>query len=457
MGPRLGSAESFDRLRALLHQWEFDEEGLAHPPGPEDPRGLLARLFLQKLPAPLEQAQTLLGAEGLGLLTDLGLVAAEGDEVHAQWLLYPLRGLYIASDFPGADAPDDFVFPAISQQTWEFLSILLETPCEDLLEIGTGSGAAALTASRYAKKALAGDVSPRCLHFAEFNRRLNGIDNVEVLESDVFAGVGEQTFDRIIAHPPYVPWTGRQDAYRHGGPDGEAVLRRLIEGLSDRLRPGGRLYAATMGLDTGDAPLEDRLREMLGDKRDEFDILLVEREILTPLEFVLPWIEGEGLTFQEAWSLSEALLERKAKALVRCSLIIARHDSSQAESVEPRTIRRKAGRGTDAAAIEETLSGDAVPGWLSWDELLEQTFELSPDATLETVSVPHGGAWRPRAAVLDAQTPFAFRTDCPVWAMDALPLLDGRRTLREALDGAEVAPDEGEAFLYCLLSAGVLS
>jgi len=453
MGPRLGTAESLARLRALLHQWEFDEEGLAHAPGPDDPRGLLARLFLQRLPAPLELSRALLGDEGVTLLEELGLVAAEGGEVRAQWLLYPLRGLYIVSDFPGADAPDDFVFPAISQQTWEFLSILLETPCESLLEIGTGSGAAALTASRYAKNVLAGDVSPRCLHFAEFNRRLNGIENVGVVESDVFSGVGEQTFDRIIAHPPYVPWTGRQDAYRHGGPDGEAVLRRLIEGLSDRLRPGGRLYAATMGLDTGDAPLEERLREMLGERRDEFDILLVEREILTPLEFVLPWIEGEGLTFEEAWSLSEALLDRKAKALVRCSLIIARHDSP----AEARTIRRKAGRGTDAAAIEETLSGEPAPAWLSWDELLERTFELSPDATLETVSLTDDGAWRPRAAVLDAQTPFAFRTDCPAWAIDVLPRLNGRRSLREALGDQQIDPDEGEAFLYCLLSAGVLS
>ncbi len=248
----------------------------------------------------------------------------------------PAARLYIVSDFPGSDAPDDFVFPAISQQTWEFLSILLETPCESLFEIGTGSGAAALTASRYAKKVRAGDVSPRCLQFAEFNRRLNGVENLEVLESDVFAGVGDQTFDRIIAHPPYVPWTGRQDAYRHGGPDGEAVLRRLIEGLSDRLRPGGRLCAATMGLDTSDAPLEDRLREMLGGKRDEFDILLVEREILTPLEFVLPWVEGEGLTFEEAWSLSEVLLERKAGP----GALLADYRPSRLDA-EPRTIRRK--------------------------------------------------------------------------------------------------------------------
>lgn len=453
MGPRLGDAARFDKLRDSLHGWGFDEEGLAEQPGPDDPRGLLARLFLQRLPAPADQARQLLGSGGLGLLEELGLVAVVDGEAVAQWLLYPQRGLYIVSDFPGADAPDDFVFPAISQQTWEFLGILLETPCENLLEVGTGSGAAALTASRYAKRVLAGDVSPRCLHFAEFNRRLNGAQNVEVRESDVFEGFPGETFDRIIAHPPYVPWTGKQDAYRHGGPDGEAILRRLIEELPGRLRPGGRLYAATMGLDTAEADLEYRVRGMLGERQAEFDILLVEREILTPLEFVLPWIEGEGLTFEEAWGLSEVLLDRKARALVRCSLVLARHD----EAREPRTVRRKAGRGTDAVAIEAALTGAAQPAFLPWDELLDCTFELSPDVTLETVSSAQSGDWRPHSGVLDAQSPFAFRTDCPAWAVRLLPLLDGQTPLRELVDDTAVDPDDAAMFLYSLQAAGVLS
>ena len=453
MGPTLGDAAAFAALREALHRWEFDEEGLAEQPGPDDPRGLLARLFFQKLPVPVEQAEALLGADGLALMTGVGLVAVNAAEVEALWLLYPLRGLYIVSDFPGVDAPDDFVFPAISQQTWEFLGILLETPCENLLEIGTGSGAAALTASRYAKRVLAGDVSPRCLHFAEFNRRLNAADNVEVRDSDVFAGFPGETFDRIIAHPPYVPWTGKQDTYRHGGPDGEDVLRRLVEGLANRLRPGGRLYAATMGLDTADASLEYRVREMLGEQHEEFDILLVERETLTPLEFVLPWVDGEGLTFEEAWGLSQVLMDRNARALVRCSLVIARHDGE----AEPRTMRRKAGRATDAVAIEEALTGGGFTGWLSWDELLEMRLELGPEVTLETTAEPQAGRWRPRTGVLDAQGPFAFRTDCPAWAVELLPLLDGQTPLRELVGGAEIEPDEGEAFLGCLLSAGVIS
>ncbi|MBI1354466.1 MAG: methyltransferase [Acidobacteria bacterium] len=449
----LGDPESFRRLRENLHAWGFDEEGLAETPGPDDPRGLLARLFLQALPESVKRSTGLLGAEGLALLESLGLVKLEGDTVRASCLLYPLQGLHVASDFPGVDAPDDFVFPAISQQTWEFLGILWETPCESLLEVGTGSGAAALTATRYARRVYAGDVSPRCLHFAEFNRRLNAADSMEVRESDVYEGFPQLTFDRIIAHPPYVPWTGKQDVYRHGGPDGEAVLRRLLGGLAERLRPGGRLYAATMGLDTAEAPLEMRVRAMLGEREAEFDVLLVEREVLTPLEFLLPWQEGEGLTFEESWALSEALRERKTVALVRCSLIIAR----KADDSAPRTLRRKAGKLTDALAIQEALEEDSAPLWTSWEELLDLRPELQPGVTLETVSGPDEDEWSPRRRILDAQGPFSFRTDCPKWAAELLPRLDGDRSVREALADDPVDADEAEAFLNALLGAGVLS
>ena len=453
----LGDAESFRRLRESLHAWGFDEEGLAETPGPNDPRGLLARLFLQGLPESADRSRELLGEAGLELLLQLGLAASDGAAVRATCLLYPMRGLHVASDFPGADSPSDFVFPAISQQTWEFLGILPETPCDALLEVGTGSGAAALTACRYAKRVYAGDISPRCLHFSEFNRRLNGAENLEVRPSDVYDGFEGLDFDRIIAHPPYVPWTGEQEAYRHGGPDGEAVLRRLLAGAAQRLRPGGRLYAATMGLDTAEAPLERRVRQMLGEREAELDVLLVERETLTPLEFLLPWQEGEGLTFEESWALSEALRERHAVALVRCSLVVARKPDAAAE---PRTLRRKAGKLTDAVAIQDALDAEPAPLWTPWEALLDARLELQPGVTLETIADPDDGGWSPRRRILDAQGPFAFRSDCPEWAVRLLPLLDGERTLREALaesgDGAGLDPDEGAAFLSCLIGAGAL-
>ena len=436
------------RARALLRDWGFSESGLADPPAEDDPKGLLASLFLQGMGPDTDRVRELLGESGFGALAELGLLAIDGDKCRATVLLYPLHGLLIASDFPSNGPSDDFVFPAISGQTHEYLSILPATPCDSLLEVGTGSGAAALLAADYAEQVTATDISQRCLHFAEFNRLLNQGENVEIVESDVYEGLGQRRFDRIIAHPPYVPWIGDQEIYRHGGADGEVVLRKLVEGLPERLGAGGRCYLSAMGADTADAPLEARLRGMLGDRGDEFDLLVVEREILKPIEFILPWTEGEEMTFQEAWSLHEAFRERGIRRLVRCSIAIVHGGSAK-------TLRLKAGAATQSSDIEAAL--EAQPKrWLDWSEIREMKLKVRPDARLEETSFLEGGDWRAGVRVLDAPGPFAFRTDCPEWAAEALPLLDGSRPVGEVI-GEAVDEDEAEAFFGCLLDAGVLT
>ena len=453
MALTIGTDEQFEALKNLLEDCELDEVGLGELADADEPKALLAALFLQTSPVPTARAEEILPDGGLRLLCDLGLVSVDGEDCKADVLLYPLHGLHIVSDVPRGSGPGEFVFPAISMQTHEYIGLLPTTPCRDLLEIGTGSGAAALIAGRLAERVVAADVSPRCLHFAEFNRRLNGAENVEVLESDVFDALGDRTFDRIIAHPPYVPWIGEQEIYRHGGSDGEAVLRRFIAGLPRHLRPGGRAYCATMGADTADGPLEERLRAMLGDAAPEFDIALAEREVLKPLDFILPWSEGEKMTFEESWKLNEAFRGARIERLVRCSLVIARH----AEPAEPLTARRTAGKGTSGADIEALLAPHEGPGLLSdWDELRATKPKLNPWVRLERAEAVDEGAWRPYATALVAEAPFEFRTDCPLWAAEALARLDGRLTLAEALGGSEYDVDVAEGFFGALFQAGVL-
>src|ERR1035441_9774174 len=80
--------------------------------------------------------------------------------------LFPTRGMVLASD--RAAAPDgaalpmaaDAVYPAAVGNTVAFLATLPETPCDALLDIGTGTGIAALDAARYARHAWDGYRSP---------------------------------------------------------------------------------------------------------------------------------------------------------------------------------------------------------------------------------------------------------------------------------------------------------
>jgi carbamoyltransferase len=78
------------------------------------------------------------------------------------------------------------------------------------------------------------------------NAQLNDAANVEVRVGDLYAPVGGEQFDLIVANPPFVasPYIGGP-AYHSGGAAGDTVLRRIIAGWGTRLAGGGRAFAIT--------------------------------------------------------------------------------------------------------------------------------------------------------------------------------------------------------------------
>ncbi|HSJ10739.1 MAG TPA: peptide chain release factor N(5)-glutamine methyltransferase [Longimicrobiales bacterium] len=129
------------------------------------------------------------------------------------------------------------------------------------LDVGTGSGAIALSlvAEGEYERVVASDVSRDALDVARRNAAGVGTaDRVEFREGSLFDVVAEgERFDVIVSNPPYVAESERSglaaEVVDHepttalfAGPDGLAVISRLIAGAADRLRPGG-LLALEMG------------------------------------------------------------------------------------------------------------------------------------------------------------------------------------------------------------------
>ncbi|MFK8030789.1 MAG: 50S ribosomal protein L3 N(5)-glutamine methyltransferase [Gammaproteobacteria bacterium] len=77
-----------------------------------------------------------------------------------------------------------------------------------VLDLCTGSGCIAI-ACAYAfleAEIVASDINPEALEVARENVQRHGLESrVTVLHSDLYAGLGEQTFDLIVTNPPYVP------------------------------------------------------------------------------------------------------------------------------------------------------------------------------------------------------------------------------------------------------------
>jgi release factor glutamine methyltransferase len=128
---------------------------------------------------------------------------------------------------------------------------LLRSP--HIVDLGTGSGAVAVTLKRLLPEAMitAVDVSPAALGVARVNAREHKTD-VRFLLGDWYSPLGNLRFDLIVANPPYVidadphlqqnglPFEP-QIALTDGvvGGDGLACIRVVVGDVASRLLPGG--------------------------------------------------------------------------------------------------------------------------------------------------------------------------------------------------------------------------
>jgi release factor glutamine methyltransferase len=119
--------------------------------------------------------------------------------------------------------------------------------CQDLagrtvLDMGTGSGIAALCAARQGARATAVDVNPRAVACARANAAANGLaDRVEVVESDLFAAIQPGArFDLISWNPPFYPEqpSGAAELAWKAGPDYD-VIAAFARAVPAFLLPGG--------------------------------------------------------------------------------------------------------------------------------------------------------------------------------------------------------------------------
>lgn len=123
-----------------------------------------------------------------------------------------------------------------------------------ILDLGTGSGAVALALAheRPAAVITATDVSQEALKIAQENAEKLGVaDRIRFLAGDGLDPVRGERFDWIVSNPPYVAETARDGlppelaheppGALFAGPDGMALLDRLIREAPDALAPGGGL------------------------------------------------------------------------------------------------------------------------------------------------------------------------------------------------------------------------
>lgn len=127
-------------------------------------------------------------------------------------------------------------------------------PVRRVLDMCAGSACLAVLAARAYPRAKvdAVDISAASLAVAERNRQLHRLQHrIELVRSDLFAGLRARRYDLILTNPPYVPEAEMRRLpaeYRHepglalgAGDDGMNLVARIIEAAPDHLQPGGAL------------------------------------------------------------------------------------------------------------------------------------------------------------------------------------------------------------------------
>jgi release factor glutamine methyltransferase len=159
-----------------------------------------------------------------------------------------------------------------------------------IADIGTGSGAIALTLAKLfpAATVVAVDISPAALEVARGNAERLGL-GVTFLEGDLAAPLaGQAPLSLIAANLPYIP-SGELAALPaevrveptlalDGGPDGLALVRRLVGDALPLLGPGGVL---ALEIGVGQAPATAELLRAAGltDVQTRRDLGGVERVV----------------------------------------------------------------------------------------------------------------------------------------------------------------------------------
>jgi release factor glutamine methyltransferase len=225
-------------------------------------------------------------AKMLTLMADAGVLDVAGPTFRSNVRFSTLGDhVFVHSSFPTdqADAvffgPDTYRFARLIRQSLGSMKRHGSRSQLRILDICAGSGAGGLYASSLtaplAPAVTLSDINRRALRFCELNAALNGVPNVEIVESDLYSSV-DGHFDLIIANPPYLV-DPLARLYRHGGGHlGFELSMQIVEQGVSRLASGGRLV-----LYTGSAIVDgiDLFREALSSKLARSGVALSYEEI----------------------------------------------------------------------------------------------------------------------------------------------------------------------------------
>jgi methylase of polypeptide subunit release factors len=455
--PTVTDPQDYQRIRDVLNTAGYTDAGVVKALGVDS----LSRLRDRKLPAllrrtsggtPLETlirlfildqgvdraaAENALAPMTVEAWAEIGLVDVDGLLVRPLVQLRCYQGLVLAYDFPrrgsGGVRPDYVM--SVSPSSLVLLGMTVRRTNRAALDLGSGCGIQAFEAARHSERVVGVDCNPRALAMARFNARLNGADNVEFRDGDMFAPVAGETFDLIVSNPPFIISPDSRHLFLNSGTDDDEICRRLAQQAPQFLNDGGFCIFNANWAVVDDENWQARLAGWFdGTGCDAF---VIGQGILDIGEYAASLIEigdderAEYLRLFDQWM--DYYARRRIVGIGR-GVIVMRRASGRPNWFEVDTDPTEIAFpcGDDVLQLMEIRTFLQALG--DHRDLLNVRLRVAPNVRFEQVSAVDGGSWSPMSGTLRRVNGLAYSGAIDKTTAALLAQYDGRRPVKEHLE-----------------------
>ncbi len=404
----------------------------------EGPLDVFARLFLLGVPVRLPAARAAMKSVPVEEWSDAALVKIEGDLVEGLVAISPFEGLLLATEKPelldhGADT--DYVC-SITNSTATVARFMVRRPFANVLDVCTGCGVLGLLAARHSAHVLAADLNPRAIQFANFNAKLNGIDNIEFAVGSIFEPVRGRKFDLITANPPCILGPASRYSFRDGGRDLDGFCRQIITEVPDFLSEGGIFQCTLEWPDIDGADWRKRISETLHDLPcDALLLHLRTKNLQSHAEETIG--DTDVLDFKEQADLFSEYMDyfqsRRVTSISEGLLALRRRSCTGKNWINLENLPNRSQTPFGNAVYRYFETTDALD--CLGDGLFDLKLSMAPSLIIETSRTWSGTSWEEGIYRIRQGAGFEHEAEVDANIANLVRRCDGKQTLRALVSG----------------------
>jgi methylase of polypeptide subunit release factors len=411
-----------------------------------DPLSTLIRLFILGLQVPPGDAARALAPLPLDHAAELGIINEVDGQIKAAIRLTPYGDfLFACSRVPDIDAVERDHVMGVTRSTINLANLTIRRPVETALDLGCGCGFQSVFAARHAGRVIATDINPLAIQFTEFNAKLNGVNNIECREGSYLEPVADESFDLVVANPPFVISPDDRFMFRDSGMPGDELSRKVVAEVPGVMRYGAMAtLMVSWGRKIGDEWDATPRQWVHGLGCDTFVLhQATQPAILHAASWHQPLAANDVRAYDagiERWM--DYISRLGFDAIAYGAIILRRREGSNWFRSEDLPDVNTAPAGEQLVRMTEAQ--DLLAGLADKRALLQERFALTGGHRLDQTLVCTDGSYTVERAVLQLTEGLNFRANVDPFNAFLVTRLDGTRSLGTAIaETAAAVPTAG--------------